>query len=75
MKLLNVYHQGNIIHSEIIEDESKANEIFNDKIEHLDNYNKQISFFTLTDLHPDYIEELKNSKEAEKEEPKEKKKK
>lgn len=66
MKLLNVYHQGNIIHSEIIEDESKANEIFNDKIEHLDNYNKQICEFTLTDLHPDYIEELKNSKIAEK---------
>lgn len=71
MKLLNVYHQGNIIHSEILEEENKAETIFNEKIEHLDNYNKQICEFTLTDLHPDFIEELKNSKE----EPKEKKKK
>jgi hypothetical protein len=67
MPLLNVYHQGNIIHSEIVEDESQANEIFNEKISHLDNYNKQISNFTLTDLHPDYIEELKLKEESSKE--------
>lgn len=64
MKLLNIYHQGNIIHSQVLVDENHANEIFEQKTCELDTYNQAICEFTLTDLHPDYIEELRQEEQT-----------
>lgn len=64
MKLLNIYHQGEIIHSEVLADETTAQTIFEEKTNDFDNYNQQICEFTLTDLHPDFIEELRQEEET-----------